>query len=205
MVGAVLTQNTSWRNVEKAIANLSQLGLLTPEAIAAAPEDILCQALRPSGYYNVKKERLLSLIRLVLKNGKGGDKPELLDWPLAQLRQELLAVKGVGPETADSIALYAADKPSFVVDVYTRRLISRHGLALGTEPYEDIRAWFMKNLVNDVSLFNEYHALIVAVGHKLCGPKRAGCQLCPLGQDPFLEPSAAVQPSGVKTSVSRSV
>ncbi|MDR1487735.1 MAG: endonuclease III domain-containing protein [Deltaproteobacteria bacterium] len=192
MVGAILTQNTSWRNVEKAIDNLSRLALLTPEAIEAAPTDTLAQALRPSGYYNIKKDRLLSLVRLVLENGRGGADPEILRWPISKLRSALLEVKGIGPETADSIVLYAANKPSFVVDLYTRRLFSRHGLILGSESYQDIRSWFMENLVCDAALFNQYHALIVAAGNKLCKPKTPLCNMCPLGDDVFLDESLLV-------------
>jgi endonuclease-3 related protein len=186
MVGAVLTQNTAWRNVEKAVENLRTLNWLTPEAMAAADPDALAQALRPSGYFNLKKNRLLALVELILAHGRGGRRPELLDRPADELRAKLLQVKGIGPETADSIVLYAAGRPSFVVDLYTRRLLSRHGLASGREPYEALRAWLMDNLPPDVAFYNECHALIVAVGHQRCGPKRPLCRGCPLEDEPFL-------------------
>jgi endonuclease-3 related protein len=186
MIGAVLTQNTAWSNVEKAIANLRAEGLLSPESLAAAPEEAVAQAIRSSGYYNLKKDRLLSLVRLILDNGPGGDKPAILSWPMERLRPALLAVRGVGPETADSIVLYAAGQPSFVVDTYTRRLISRHGLASGKEPYEDIRAWLMESLPHETALYNEFHALIVAAGHNFCGPRVPLCPECPLGKEPNL-------------------
>jgi endonuclease-3 related protein len=191
MVGAVLTQNTAWRNVEKAIGNLAKNGLLTPEAMAGVKDEVLAELIRPSGYFNVKARRLKALVELVLGKGPGGERPEILDLPLEELRAALLGVTGVGPETADSIVLYAANKPSFVVDAYTRRLLSRHGLAKGDEPYADIRAWFMAHLEPDVGLFNEYHALIVAAGHQKCGPKRPDCQSCPINDDPLLDKSLA--------------
>jgi endonuclease-3 related protein len=186
MVGAVLTQHTSWKNVERAISNLKALGLTSPEAIMKAGEPGLLGALKPSGYYNLKAKRLRALCAMALSHGKGGLRPKVLELPLEELRGALLAVKGVGPETADSIALYAAGHPSFVVDAYTRRLLLRHGLMEGDPPYEDIRAWFMEKLPNDAALFNEFHALIVAVGHHFCGPMAPQCGLCPLGSDPHL-------------------
>ncbi|MDR1041075.1 MAG: endonuclease III domain-containing protein [Deltaproteobacteria bacterium] len=186
MTGAILTQNTAWRNVEKAIANLKALGLGTPEAVLAADPDRLAEALRPSGYYTVKARRLRALCSFVLKIGAGGLDPEALRLPMEELRQRLLTVDGVGPETADSIVLYAASKPSFVVDAYTRRILSRHSLVAGDEPYGEIRALFMDCLPADVPLYNEFHALIVAVGHTLCRPKAPRCGECPLGRDPGL-------------------
>ena len=187
MVGAVLTQNTAWRNVEKAIANLSRRGLLSAEAMADVPGEDLAELIRPSGYYNVKTRRLKALVDLILSHYRGGTRPDILDKPMESLRQDLLGVSGVGPETADSIILYAAMKPSFVVDAYTRRLFSRHGLLRGDEPYGDIRDWFMAHLPPDTSLYNEYHALIVAAGHHNCAPRRPGCQACPLNDDPLLD------------------
>jgi endonuclease-3 related protein len=186
MVGAVLTQNTSWRNVEKAIANLKSLGLMTAEAIAGADEGALAEALTPSGYYNVKAKRLLSLCRMVLGHGKGGPDPEVLRLPMEELREKLLGVNGVGRETADSIVLYAANLPSFVVDAYTKRILSRHQLMSGDPPYDDVRAWFMGHLESSAQYFNEYHALLVACGHFFCLPKSPRCHLCPLGKDPGL-------------------
>ena len=142
MVGAVLTQNTAWTNVEKAIANLKAAGMMSPEAMHAASLEELAQHIRPSGYYNLKAGRLKGLIDLIMEDG-GGDPPFLLQRPPAKLRRDLLAVKGVGGETADSILLYAAGYPFFVIDTYTRRILSRHGLATGREPYEELQALFM--------------------------------------------------------------
>ncbi|MDR1111635.1 MAG: hypothetical protein LBP92_13320 [Deltaproteobacteria bacterium] len=187
MAGAILTQNTAWRNVEKAVANLSAAGLLSAEAMSAASHEALAQAIRPSGYFNVKARRLKALAELILANGRGGARPELLDWPQERLRPALLGVSGVGPETADCIVLYAAGQPSFVVDAYTRRILARHGLARGDESYQDLRAWFMCHLEPESRLYNEYHALIVAVGHQKCGPRRPRCPSCPLSDDPLLD------------------
>jgi endonuclease-3 related protein len=184
MVGAVLTQNTAWRNAEKAISELARLSLLSPEAMAAASEESLASAIRSSGYANVKARRLKELVGFILSEGSGGLRPSVLDRPMERLRPALLAVKGVGPETADCIVLYASAQPSFVVDAYARRLLSRHGLARGDEPYEAIRSWFMSQLTPDVAFYNEYHALIVAVGHHFCAKGKPKCQECPLREDP---------------------
>jgi endonuclease-3 related protein len=186
MTGAILTQNTAWRNVEKAIANLKHLGLMTPEAVLGADRAVLEEALRPSGYFTVKARRLSALCSFVTERGVGGLDPEVLRLPMPELREGLLAVNGVGPETADSIVLYAAGQPSFVVDAYTRRILSRHTLIAGDEPYEDIRTLFMGHLDPDVALFNEYHALIVRAGHSRCRPRNPMCGDCPLGSDPWL-------------------
>jgi endonuclease-3 related protein len=190
MLGAVLTQNTAWRNVEKAIANLKAGGLTTPEKIKAAEVSVLSEALRPSGYFNVKTGRVLSLVDFVLANGKGGLAPEILSWPMKKLRESLLNVKGIGPETADSVVLYAAGHPSFVVDAYTRRLLARHFNADGSETYDEIRDWVMGSLPRKTRLYNDFHALIVAAGHNFCSPKGQKCHACPLGDDPFLKKRA---------------
>ena len=178
MVGAILTQNTAWTNVEKAIARLKQAEALDPERLFALPVSRLSALIRPAGYFNVKARRLRNLVELVLEAG-GGDPPRLLKRPLKQLRQDLLAVNGVGPETADSILLYAAGYPVFVIDAYTRRILGRHGLAEGSEGYDELRALFMTHLPADVPLFNEYHALLVKLGKHYCrpAPKCAGCPL----------------------------
>ena len=186
MLGAVLTQNTAWRNVEKAILNLKEKGFATPEGIRDADPHELRKALVPSGYYNVKAERVLALTSFILENGAGGECPEVLSWPMDKLRRELLKVRGVGPETADSIVLYAAGHPSFVVDAYTKRILKRHFGASGEEDYEEIRSWFMESLPGDRQLYNELHALIVAAGHNFCSPRTPRCEECPLGKDPRL-------------------
>jgi endonuclease-3 related protein len=186
MIGAVLTQNTAWKNVAKSILLLKAGALVTPEAIVKAGEDELLEALRPSGYFRVKAERLLALCRMVLGRGKGGLRPQALSLPQGALREELLQVRGVGPETADCIVLYAAGYPSFVVDAYTKRLLSRHGLMEGEPSYEEIRLMFMENLPESVPLYNEFHALVVAAGHNFCARSKPRCDLCPLGSDPRL-------------------
>jgi len=181
MVGAVLTQNTAWTNVEKAIANLKTAHALTPEAIAAAPHRRLAAWLRPSGYFNVKAQRLRAFCRWLLE--QGGER-RLARWPTARLRAALLTVHGVGPETADDILLYAFNRPVFVIDAYTRRLFRRLGVIDGGEHYESLRELFEARLGADVPLFNEYHALIVAHAKEVCRPRPrcAGCclrRMCP--------------------------
>ena len=177
-VGAVLTQNAAWTNVEKAIANLKQAGLLTPQAILACSGPVLEEALRPSGYFRVKAQRLRSFCAFLVKR-YDGDMARMAERPLDTLRPELLGVKGIGPETADDILLYACEKPVFVVDAYTRRILARHGLAPTDIFYEDLRALFEDHLDPDVAMFKEYHGLIVYAGKHFCRrtPKCEGCPL----------------------------
>ncbi|MDR2460520.1 MAG: endonuclease III domain-containing protein [Deltaproteobacteria bacterium] len=186
MVGAVLTQNTAWRNVVSAIANLKELDLMLPEKILSSEKEILAKALKPSGYYNVKAKRLSAMVKFIMDSGTGGENPSVLAWPMDKLRGALLEVNGLGPETADSILLYAAHHPSFVVDAYTRRILKRHMLIVGDPPYEEIRNWFMETLTPSRALYNEYHALLVACGHHFCSPVPA-CDSCPLDSLPKLE------------------
>lgn len=176
MVGAILTQNTAWTNVEKAIAALKARDRLAPEAILAARRDHLAQWIRPSGYFNVKAERLRDFCRWY--RAQGGWEA-LQDWDTARLRQALLAVKGIGPETADDMLLYAFERPVFVIDAYTRRIFSRLGLLADGAGYEELRAHFERELGPDVALFNEYHALIVQHGKEVCRarPRCAECVL----------------------------
>ena len=176
MVGAVLTQNTAWRNVERAIDYLRAAGLLDAAYILACDDDRLARLLRPSGYFNVKATRLKALCRWILD---AGGVEALGRWPTDRLRHGLLAVKGVGPETADDILLYAFERPVFVVDAYTRRLFSRLGLCAPDVGYEALRHAFERVLPPDVALFNEYHALIVAHGKDVCRP-RPRCGECGL-------------------------
>jgi len=178
MVGAVLTQNTAWANVEKAIANLKAAGLLTPLGLDRVSLSRLAGLIKPSGYFNIKAARLKNLVALIVEAG-GGDPPRLLARPTDRLRRDLLTVKGIGPETADSILLYAARRPVFVIDAYTRRILSRHGLANGGETYDRLQALFMDNLPPNTQRFNEYHALLVHLGKHFCKP-RPLCQGCPL-------------------------
>jgi endonuclease-3 related protein len=177
MVGAVLTQNTSWQNVEKAIANLKEAGLLSPAALAALPSEVLAEQIRPAGYHNLKAGRLKNLLALITAQG-GAE--ALLAQPTAELRELLLAVKGIGPETADSIVLYAAGRPVFVVDAYTHRICSRHGLIAADCDYFQLQELFMDNLAENAALFNEYHALLVRLGKDFCKKSKPRCEACPL-------------------------
>lgn len=177
-IGAILTQNTAWTNVEKAITNLKREQLLTPQAMLAADLEALEAALRPSGYFRQKALRV-RLFCQHLVDHYGGSVERMAKRPLAELRPELLALKGIGPETADDILLYACEKPVFVVDAYTRRMFSRHGLVSGDIKYEALRSFFEENLVPDVETFKEYHGLIVWTGKDFC-KARPSCEGCPL-------------------------
>jgi len=177
MVGAVLTQNTAWTNVEKAITNLKAAKALSPAAIVAAPHRRLAAWLKPSGYFNIKAQRLHAFCAWLIR--KGGAK-RIARLPTDVLRAELLQVHGIGPETADDILLYAFNRPVFVIDAYTRRLFQRLGFIQGDESYETLRSLFEKSLATDTQLFNEYHALIVAHAKDVCR-KRPSCGACNLG------------------------
>ncbi len=177
-IGAILTQNTAWTNVERAIANLKTAGLLCPEAMLACSTGELEEVLRPSGYFRVKTDRVRNFCRRLV-DGYDGRMEELARRPLGELRRELLGIKGVGPETADDILLYACGKPVFVVDAYTRRILARHGVVDPAIGYEPLRALFEENLEADVDLFKEFHGLIVWTGKDFCR-KRPRCESCPL-------------------------
>jgi endonuclease-3 related protein len=179
VVGAILTQNTAWRNVEYAIAYLQAAGVLTPAALRAIERGELENLIRPAGFFRQKAERLQLFVEHLFTR-HGGELKELLDGPLETVRAELLSLKGVGPETADSILLYAGNRPSFVVDAYTRRIFSRLGLLRDDEGYEAIRALFMDNLPHETDLFNEYHALIVEECKVFCRKRTPLCAPCPL-------------------------
>lgn len=177
MVGAVLTQNTAWSNVEKAIACLKAAGALSPETIVAAEHERLAGWIRPSGYFNVKAQRLKNYCTWYLEQG-GFD--ALQRWPTVGLRRAVLGVNGIGPETADDIVLYGFGRPVFVIDTYTRRLFTRLGLIRGDEDYETLRARFEAELAetaDPVAVFNEYHALIVAHAKDFCR-KTQRCEGC---------------------------
>ena len=178
-VGAVLTQNTSWRNVERAIANLTDAGLLSLPRLLDLPVGLLAEYIRPAGYHNLKAARLRNLLNLVADQ-YGGSLEALFDQSAESLREELLGVKGIGPETADAISLYAAGKPVFVADAYTHRILSRHGIIDEDCDYACMRALFMDNLPEDAAMFGEYHALIVRVGKEFCGKTKMRCEGCPL-------------------------
>ena len=173
-VGAVLTQNTNWSNVERALANLKTAGTLSLDALVALHPGELAQLIRPSGYYNIKAERLRQLC-LYLQRIGGLD--TLREQPLEAARNGLLSVKGVGPETADDILLYAVDRPVFVIDTYTRRLLQRHALARGDESYDTLRRGFEAVLPAEPALFRQYHALFVQHAKQACR-KRPECSAC---------------------------
>jgi endonuclease III related protein len=179
MTGAVLTQNTAWTNVAKAITNLKQAKALSPEVIAGAQPKRLAAWLRPSGYFNIKAQRLQAMCRWLIE--RGGVK-KIKKIPTSELRPALLAVHGIGPETADDILLYAFQRPVFVIDAYTRRIFTRLGLIEGSEHYETLRHLFENALATNVTMFNEYHALIVAHGKNICR-KRPMCGSCRLADD----------------------
>jgi len=178
MAGAILTQNTAWKNVEKAIAALKREGMLSPEAIAKADIRKLKRLVRPSGYYNQKALKLKDYVRFFIRE-YGGSVKKMKEEDTAVLRRKLLDVRGVGPETADSILLYALDKPVFVVDAYTRRAFHRLGFLPGKAGYDKTQELFVKNLPLDVALYNEYHAQIVHLGKDFC-KKKPRCHECPL-------------------------
>jgi endonuclease-3 related protein len=175
IVGAILTQNTAWTNVEKALANLRTLGALTPARLLATPEDELRAALRPSGYFNAKARKLLAISKWYLEYG---GLAALREQPLERVRADLLNVWGVGPETADSILCYAAQRPSVVVDAYTRRILSRHAWIEFDAPYETIRTWLAERLRPSQWILEEVHALFVRAGYHNCKPT-ARCESCP--------------------------
>jgi len=181
-LGAILTQNTNWGNVERAIANLREAGCLNVETLHAMRPGRLAKLIRPAGYFNVKARRLKSFIAVVAGEA-GGDIERLLDRPLEQLRPALLAIHGVGPETADSMILYAAGQATFVIDAYTFRIFRRHGMLAGGADYDTAKAMFEEALPREVALYNDYHAQIVATGKHFCR-RRARCEGCCLESHP---------------------
>jgi endonuclease-3 related protein len=181
IVGAILAQNTAWTNVVRAITRMRTERLLTAQAIEDAPQPRLARLIRSSGYYNMKAGRLKQFTRFLLTR-YGGSLPRMFRTDLWTLRGELLGVSGIGEETADSILLYAGDRPTFVVDAYTRRVLERHGLMRRGARYREIQRLFMNHLPADAALFNEYHALLVAVGKTYCRTTPR-CDACPLRFD----------------------
>ena len=182
VTGAILTQNTNWANVEKAIKNLKSTENLTSEKLHHIDISMLAELIRPAGYYNIKAKRLKNFVNWLFDNYEGEmSNLELVDTD--RLREELLAIKGIGYETTDSILLYALGRPVFVVDAYTARIAMRHKLVDPGADYEQFRELFESNLPEDVQLFNEYHALLVRAGKEFCKPK-AKCQGCPLEKLP---------------------
>ena len=179
IIGAILTQNTSWSNVEIALRNLRRERLLTPRAIEGVSFARLARLIRPSGYFRQKAKKLKCFVRFLRKE-YDGSLNRMFRTPTAALREKLLAVHGVGPETADSILLYAGKHSVFVVDAYTRRMLDRHGVAGPKQTYEEIRELFESSLPSDAPLYNEFHALIVRTGKEYCRPRNPRCSECPL-------------------------
>ena len=179
MVGAILTQNTNWSNVRKAIDNLKSSGLLSYQSLSLLTVDEIAQYIRPAGYYNLKANRLKNLLDMVA-DIYSGDLTAFLGDGLENCRENLLAVKGIGPETADSILLYACGHPVFVVDMYTHRVFSRHNMVEEETDYLSIQDVFLDNLPLDKQLFNEFHALIVRVAGTFCKKTKPLCAKCPL-------------------------
>jgi endonuclease-3 related protein len=179
IVGAILTQSTSWGNVERAIANLRTAQMLTPSAMSRARMARLAALVRPSGYFRQKAKKLKAFVRF-LQLEYGGSLKRMFETPTEILREKLLAVHGIGPETADTILLYAGKHPVFVVDAYTHRIFGRHGITDGKPEYENVSALVEAALPRDSQLFNEFHALVVNTGKNWCRKKEPRCAECPL-------------------------
>ena len=178
IIGAILTQNTNWGNVERAVNNLKKENLLTPQKIRDINIRRLSALIKPAGYFNIKAKRLKNFINFLFNEYSGSlDRMAKEYW--LNLRIKLLSVNGIGPETADSILLYAFERPIFVVDAYTKRILARHNLVGRDADYQEIQSIFMDNLDQDAKMFNEYHALIVRLGKELCRSKPL-CEICPL-------------------------
>jgi endonuclease-3 related protein len=197
IVGAILTQNTAWANVERAIGNLRRARLLTPDAIERASHARLARLVRPSGYFRQKARKLKAFVRF-LRECHRGSLARMFRRPTAELREQLLAVHGIGPETADSILLYAGGHAVFVVDAYTHRILGRHSLTDGKPDYGAVRSLFETNLPRDAALYNEFHALLVNTGKNWCRKSRPRCGECPLL--PHLPDDSALRWSGLATS-----
>ncbi len=181
IVGAILTQNTSWANVEKAMGNLRAASLLSPSGIEKVPRRTLQRLVRPSGYFRQKAGKLKAFCEFLRVEYRGSLK-RMFGTPTILLRPKLLGVFGIGPETADSILLYAGGHAVFVVDAYTRRILERHGWAKENPAYEDVRWLFERQFPGDARRFNEFHALIVQTGKHFCRTRHPLCDACPLGR-----------------------
>ena len=178
-VGAILTQNTGWINAARAVGNLKEAGVLSCEGLSSLSPQTLAELIKPAGYFNLKAKRLGNFLGMIRQH-YGTDFALFLNQETAQQRQHLLSVSGIGPETADSILLYAAQKPVFVIDAYTYRILFRHHLVEEETDYDHMQALFTDNLATDTKLFNEYHALIVRVGKEFCRRSKPLCEKCPL-------------------------
>ena len=177
-VGAILTQNTNWKNVEKAINNLRTHDLLSPKKLYALQPGQLAELIRPAGYFNIKTKRLRAFLKFLIDD-YDGDLDRMFQERLEALREKILGVKGVGPETADSILLYAGAKPIFVVDTYTKRIFLRHEVVSEEADYHEIQRYFMDHLPEDVAMYNEFHAQIVNIGKNWCKSREPDCEHCP--------------------------
>ncbi len=186
VLGAILTQNTNWTNVEKAIANVKAADAMCPEKLYRMDTETLALLIKPAGYFNLKASRLKNFLQWLFEN-YDGQIDALENLSVWDIREQLLGIKGIGPETADSIALYAYDKPVFVVDTYTCRIMVRHGLIEPEAGYEQVQEFMEASLPGEIELFNEYHALLVQVGKNYCKPK-AKCDGCPLQSLPHTCP-----------------
>ncbi len=181
-LGAILTQNTNWGNVVKALANLQAAGAMGVTALHEMPHDRLAELIKPAGYFNIKAKRLKNFLARVHEHS-GEDIEKFLNRSVSSLREELLSINGIGRETADAMILYAARKPTFVVDAYTYRIMLRHGVIAREDDYETIKELFESNLPTDIELWNDYHAQLVMVGKTFCRPV-AKCEGCPLESFP---------------------
>jgi len=179
IVGAILTQSTAWGNVERAIANLRLARVLTPSAMLRISNPRLAALVRPTGYFRQKAKKLKAFVRF-LDDGYGGSLKRMFLTPTLELREKLLSVHGIGPETADSILLYAGNHPVFVVDAYTHRIFERHGITSGKPDYEKVRALIETSIPGNPEMFNEFHALIVNTGKNWCRKTAPRCEECPL-------------------------
>jgi endonuclease III related protein len=181
MAGAILTQNTSWKNVERAIGTMKKENILSAHQLVRCRESRVAHIIRSAGYYNVKARRLRMFARFFVDR-YNADVRAMAESDTSVLRQDLLSVEGIGPETADSILLYAVGKPVFVVDAYTKRLFSRHSLTREDASYDDVQRICMQFLDADTQMFNEYHALIVRAGKEYCRKTTPRCEICPLNK-----------------------
>ncbi len=185
IVGAILTQNTNWGNVERAIAALKKRRALIPEQMYTLGTEELAELIRPSGYFNIKARRLKIFLQYLYTVHNGSLRSLFNTKETTELRRELLSINGIGPETADSILLYAGGRAEFVVDAYTKRVLSRHGIIDEGATYDEVKELFTDTLEQNAALFNEYHALIVMTGKEYCRPRKPICNECPLNL--FLE------------------
>ncbi len=178
-LGAILTQNTAWTGAAAALGNLHAAGAMSPEAILDLPHDVLASLVRPSGHFNVKARKLQAFCEAVIFEGEGS-LDVLLDGEADEVRERLLSIWGIGPETADAMTLYAARKPTFVVDAYAYRLFERLGIPLGARRYDVYREALLRHIGPDVWQLNEWHALIVRHGQQTCRRSNPRCEVCPL-------------------------